>query len=179
MGLEHSVLTSGETILELLPTYSRLRLEHKDGFAYPQEFLDEGETASGESATSINVCFSKYKQQGCFEYDSETGLYRVSEYGNPYVDGNTGEQVAVKNVLVLRTDVHDIPGDTAGRKSVRVTGTGTGQFFCDGTVQDITWSKSSHSSPMTYFTADGQPLKLGVGTTYVNIVGSSAEVTVK
>lgn len=45
MGLEHSVLTSGQTIQNLLPTYG-IRLEHKDGFSYPVSFLMEGETAS-------------------------------------------------------------------------------------------------------------------------------------
>jgi hypothetical protein len=33
MGLEHSVLTSGEKILELLPTYSRVELEHDQGYS--------------------------------------------------------------------------------------------------------------------------------------------------
>ena len=31
-GLEHSVLTSSETIQELLPTYQRVRLDHEEGF---------------------------------------------------------------------------------------------------------------------------------------------------
>ena len=178
MGKEHSVLTSGDTIQELLPTYY-LRLEHKDSFSWPQEFLAEGETAQGEPANSVNIRFSEYKQRGRFDYDPETGLWLVSEYGDPYVDGNTGEQVAVKNVLVLNTDIKLIAGDEAGRQSVRTTGSGSGKFFCDGTVQDITWHKEKHSSPLTYTDANGQPLKLGVGKTYVNIIGSSAVVTVK
>ena len=106
-------------------------------------------------------------------------MYAVEEYGAPYVDGNTGEQVQVKNVLVLRTDVSNVPGDEAGRLSVRTTGTGSGQLFCDGTVQEITWSKARDSAPMTYLTPDGQPVELGVGPTYVNIVGKSAQVTVE
>lgn len=177
-GLEHSVLTSGDTILELLPTYTRLTLEHKEDFSYPVSFLAEGETASGQAAGKVTVKFSNYKT-GVFTYDPDTGLYDIEEYGAPYVDGNTGEQVAVKNVLVLNTDISTIRGDEAGRQSVRTTGTGTGQFFCDGTVQDIIWSKTDHSSPLTYTTADGQELKLGVGHTYVNIIGSSAVVTVE
>ena len=50
----------------------------------------------------------------------------VEEYGEPYVDGNTGEQVAVKNVLVLYTDVSQLSGDSAGRLKVRTTGSGGG-----------------------------------------------------
>ena len=176
MGLEHSVLTSGQTIQKLLPTYGK-RLEHKDGFSYPISFLPEGETASGQPAETVSVRFSDYKT-GVFTYDTQTGRYRVSEYGGAYIDGNTGEQVQVKNVLILRTDVSAIKGDDKGRQSVRTTGTGSGQLFCDGRVQEITWSRSGDSSPMTYLDAAGNPLRLGVGPSYINIVGRSAAVTV-
>lgn len=176
-GLEHSVLTSGDTIQELLPTYKKVKLEHKEGYSCPMTFLAEEEKAAGPSANSVSVKFSSYKT-GVFTYDAESGLYKIEEYGKPYVDGNTGDQVAVKNVLVLRTDVFSIKGDDKGRQAVRTTGSGSGQFFCDGTVQDITWSKKKESSPLTYTTADGKELKFGVGTTYVNIVGKSAQVTV-
>ena len=177
-GLEHSVLTSGDTIQELFPTYSRLSLTHKDGFQEPLAFLADGETAQGDPANKLTVKFSGYKT-GIFAYDAESGRYLVSEGSKPYLDGNTGEQVSVKNVLVLHTDVQAIKGDDKGRQSLRTTGTGEGQFFCDGTVQDIIWSKADHASPMSYTTADGQPLRLGVGTSYINIIGSSSTVTVE
>ncbi len=177
-GLEHSVLTSGDTISELLPTYKRVTLEHAADYSYPMSFLADGQTASGQRADSVSVRFSEYKT-GVFTYDAATGLYQIQEYGAPYVDGNSGEQVAVKNVLVLNTDVSALKGDDKGRLSVRTTGTGTGKFFCDGTVQDITWSKKNNASPITYTAADGQALRFGVGTTYVNIIGSSVKVTIQ
>ena len=176
-GLEHSVLTDGPTVSSLLPTYKRVELTHADKFAEPLVFMADGETAVGEAAKSVSVHFSKYKT-GVFTYDPNTGLYGIQQYGGPYVDGNTGEPVTVKNVLVLYTDVGNVKGDTEGRKTVRTTGQGQGQFFCDGTVQAITWSKDSDSAPMTYLDAQGKPLKLGVGHSYINIVDSSAEVIV-
>ena len=121
--------------------------------------------------------FSRYKT-GVFTYDEASGLYRIEEFDAPYVDGNTGEQVAVKNVLVLFTDISSIAGDTAGRQSVRTTGTGDGLFFCGGTQQPITWSRPDHDSPMAYLDSQGQPLELGVGHTYVNIVSTPSAVTV-
>lgn len=176
MGMEHSVLTSGQTISEpdahlLLPPGAQ------GGVSVPTAFLAEGEKAQGAPGNRVSVEFSTYKT-GVFTYQPETGSYLVEEYGAPYLDGNTGEQVAVKNVLVLRTDVSYLQGDDAGRLSVRTTGTGTGQLFCDGTVQDITWFKAKHGAPMTYCDQSGQPLKLGVGPTYVNLVDHSAQVTV-
>ena len=177
MGLEHSVLTSGDTIQELLPTYSRVTLEHEAGYDPGLAFLAEGETAQGTPAQSVEIRFSTYKT-GVFTYDETSGLYRIEEFGSPYVDGNTGEQVAVKNVLALFTDISSIAGDSAGRQSVRTTGTGEGLFWCDGVQQSITWSKASHDSPLTYYDSQGRPLELGVGHTYVNLVGGPSAVTV-
>lgn len=173
-GLEHSVLTSGEKILELLPTYKRVKLEHREGYSCPLEFLAEGETASGSPASRITVKFSKYKTK-IFDYSG--GLYAVSEPDRPYTDANTGEQVFVKNVVVLYTDISSIRGDTAGRLTVRITGEGKGHFFCDGTVQEITWYKKDSASPLEFTGAGGQPLKLGVGSSYINIVGGTSALS--
>ncbi len=177
MGLEHSVLTSGEVIEKYMPTLTRIRQEHDPGFDCGLEFMGQDETASGEKAERIEIVFSNYKT-GVFTYDPNLEKYLVEEYGEPYVDGNTGEQVAVKNVLVLNTEVYAIRGDEKGRQSIRVTGTGTGQFFCDGLGQEITWSRKDHFSPLTYALADGTPLKLGVGNSYINIIGSGSSCTV-
>ena len=177
-GLEHSVLTSGETIQKLFPTYKKLTLTHKDGYSEPLVFLDKGETASGTKAETIRVKFSGYKT-GVFRYDAQTGLYNIEQFDKPYTDANTGEQVAVKNVLVLFTEVEAIKGDDKGRQTIRVTGSGNGQFFCDGVGQAIIWSKSANNAPLTYTTPDGKPLELGVGHTYINIVDNSVSVTVE
>lgn len=90
-----------------------------------------GETASGDPGGDRVRALSDYKT-GVFTYDAQAGFTGCREYGSAYVDGNTGEQVQVKNVLVLRTDVSAIKGDDKGRQSVRTTGTGSGQLFCDG-----------------------------------------------
>ena len=141
-------------------------------------FVEDGTPAGGQSARTISVKFSNYKT-GVFTYDPDSGQYLVEEYDQPYVDGNTGEQVAVTNVLVLFTDVSRISGDTAGRLDVRMTGSGTGYFACGGKYIPITWSKQSHSAPLVYTTADGQSLALGVGPSYINIVDESYPVTIQ
>ena len=95
------------------------------------------------------------------------------------MDGNNEEQVAVKNVLILNTDVSIIPGDSAGRLKVRTTGSGKGVFACGGKAEDITWSRASDSAPLTFLNAQGEPLELGVGTSYINIIGSASSYTLE
>ena len=63
MGMEHSVLTSGQTITELMPTYS-YRLEHKEGYQYPAAFLAKGEKAQGALGNRVSVEFPPIRP-GC------------------------------------------------------------------------------------------------------------------
>lgn len=172
-GYVHSVVTSGEKILELFPTYS-FRKEHEAGFSCGLTFAEDGTPAGGEPAQVITVPFSTYKT-GVFTYDADTGLYLVEEYGQAYQDGNTGEQVGVTNVLVLKTACNLIPGDAEGRLSVDLDG-GEGWFACGGKVIPIRWSKGGPDSPLVYTTQSGRALVLGAGSSYVNIVPLSSSV---
>lgn len=176
-GFEHSLLTSPERISKLLAgSLSKMRQTHKDGYLLPLTFTQDGTPADGSPADTITIRYSKYKT-GVFRYDPVSGTYLAEQYGAPYVDGNNGQQVAVTNVLILATSIKTIPGDTAGRQSVKLTGSGSGWFACGGKYIPITWSKDSATAPLRYFTADGQPLELGVGKSYVNIVDTDYPVT--
>lgn len=167
-GYEHSLLTSGEKIQEYLDT-GRLRTEHKEGYVYPQAFVADGTPAGGSPAEHVRVLFSAYKT-GTFDYDAGTGKYLVGQYGAEYVDGATGEQVAVTNLLVLETNISVISGDTEGRLTVRLTGEGAGTFFCGGKSVPIQWSKADRNSPFVYTLEDGKLLALGRGNSYVCII---------
>lgn len=176
-GYEHSVFTSGSKILSLFPTYS-FRQEHAAGYVYRMAFLDDGTPAGGKDAQKITVPFSYYKT-GVFRYDPQSGLYLVQEYGRDYVDGNTGQQVGVTNVIVLKTACSVIPGDSAGRLTVDLTGSGSGWYACGGKLVPIRWSKADRNSQFLYTTADGSPLSLGRGRSYVNIIPLKNEITVQ
>lgn len=175
-GMVHSVVTSGETILELFPTYN-LRLEHEEDFSYEMKFAEDGTPADGQQALSIEVPYSSYKT-GLFTFDPETGKYLVNEYNSAYIDGNTGEQVSVTNVLVLKTECSLIPGDDAGRITVDLT-EGEGWFACGGKLIPILWSKDGVNGQLVYTTQSGETLTLGAGVSYVNIIPLTNEITVK
>ena len=172
-GLEHSVVTTGEAIQTYLP--ASIRRDHEEGYSYPQNFAEDGAPAGGEAAGTVTVPFSSYKT-GVFTYDVDSGRYLVEEYGKAYVDGDTGEQVGVTNVLVLRTACK-ATGDSLGHITVDLTGGGDGWFACGGRLIPICWSKADRNSPLVYTTADGQPLVLGQGSTYVNIIPRENEIT--
>ncbi len=171
MGMEHSVVTSGDTITERFEGYS-VRKEHNDSFVSSFQFSDTPSLEGAVDISQLSVTYSTYKT-GVFHYSEDSGLYLVEEYNAPYVDGNNGEQVSVRNVLVLRTDISAVPGDDAGRLNIRLTGSGSGLFLCDGKAVEIDWTRDSLAAPFQFFTTDGDPLELGVGTSYINVVDES------
>ena len=176
-GSVHSVVTTGDTIIEKFAGYS-FRQEHEAGYTYPQEFVDLGVPENGTSAEHVTVPFSSYKT-GRFDYDEETAKYLVSQYKSPYVDGNDGTQVSVTNVLILKTDCHIIPGDTEGRLDVDLTSGGEGWYACGGKAIPITWEKADRNSPFAYKDLSGNVISLGRGNSYVNIVPLDCNVTIE
>ena len=104
-----------------------------------------------------------------FTYDDANGRYLIEEYGAPYVDGNTGAQVGVTNVLILKTRCSGIAGDNKGRITVDLTSGGTGYFAVAETYRDLL-EQGRPNSPLRYTAPDGTPITLGRGSSYVNIV---------
>ncbi|MEG2455124.1 MAG: DUF3048 domain-containing protein [Oscillospiraceae bacterium] len=172
-GYEHSVLTSGEAISAHFGDFS-FRKDHEDGYTYSMAFAPDGTPQNGDPASTVTVPFSNYKT-GIFRYDSEKKQYAVEEYGKPYLDGNTKEQVTVTNVIVLQTDCHPI--DSYGRMAVDLTSGGKGYYANGGQLIPILWTKASRNDQLAYTTEDGAPLTLGAGHSYVSIVPLSANIT--
>ena len=167
-GYEHSLLSSGENVLKYLAG-GRYRTEHEENYTYTQAFAEDGTPVNGAVAEKVTLVFSNYKT-GVFEYDADKKLYMISQYGGDYVDGNTGEQVGVTNLLVLETAISIIPGDKEGRLNVDLTGEGAGTYFCGGKSVPIRWSKAGRNSQFMYMLENGTPLTMGKGTSYVCII---------
>lgn len=174
MAYEHTYMTSGENLANYIAS-SGMRTKHNDDYSYPITYVEDATPAGGSDATHVEARFSNYKT-GVFDYDPASRLYMISQYGGPYIDGNTGEQVGVTNLLVLHTTVYN-SGDSSGHMVIDLQGSGNGTFFCGGKATDITWHKESISDPFTYTLSDGTPLSLGVGHTYVCVIANDATLS--
>ncbi len=174
LGYEHSLLTSGGLIAEYIPQYGP-RLEHPDGFDCGLSFSPDAAPTDGTPAQNIKVYLSSSKTTS-FAYSEDDGVYYLNQFGKAYTDGNDGTQLAAANVLVLRTAVGMVSGDSEGRMSVETTGSGTGLFFCGGYSEPITWSRASVTEPYTYTAADGSALALCPGMTYICIISKDSDV---
>jgi hypothetical protein len=176
MGYEHSLMTSGERIVAGI-AYRGLRTEIKEGFTGPFQFVQEPYTPDGISAVSAYVPYSTVVQ-ATFDYDEATQTYLKSEYGGPHIDGETGEQLAFTNVLILRAQ-HSNAKDDKGRIDVTFTGTGSGYYLTHGKAVEIQWSKADRDAVMQLTTTDGKPLEMNPGKSYISVVPTTAEVTLE
>lgn len=169
---EHSLLTSGEALTQVLSGTGLLGA-HTEGYTYEMSFAADGTPSDGESALTVTVPFSNYKST-VFRYAEDDGLYSVEQYGEAYIDGNDGTQITVTNVLVLRTECTVV--DDAGRITVDLS-SGEGWFACGGKLIPITWEKGQRDEQLRYYTADGEPLTLGQGKSYVCIIPLNRDIT--
>ena len=109
-----------------------------------------------------------------FVYDESTGEYWRYQYnGMKHVDANNDEQISVKNVLILFTDINVIPGDSYGRLSVGTVGEGQGYYITNGKRKVIHWSRSGKTTPIQLEYRNGDELILNCGKTFICVVDDS------
>ena len=169
---EHCLFADGRALTELAQNqgFRTTQDPEKDYFL---RFVDEGTPADGETANQITVTFTYKgsKKATTMVYNPELDKYVYNQYEKEMVDGTTGEPEAFNNVIVMLADittqvVFHVADFEAG---------GTGYFACGGKLVPITW-KAEEGSPFQFFTADGQPLNLNRGNTYIAIAPNGSPV---
>lgn len=172
MAYEHTLMAKSSQLLAALDQkgYAKTRDE---GIDYNLRFQNDA-TPDGSAAASVSVRFGENGKLTSFQYDPETRLYAASQYGTEYIDGETGEQITFTNVIALRCDTTTLEG---GLLDIRLTGEGDGFFACGGKTVPIHWSRDSRTGNFTYTLADGSPLVLGRGRTYIAILPNSGTFT--
>lgn len=175
VSLEHTMFISTEDALDYMEQVG-CTFDRGSEMSYGLLF-DEDATPMGETANQVVVSFRSGGKTTTFTYDESDGLYRAAEYGSDYIDGNTEETLAFRNILVLQapTSLHA----DGNHQVIDLLGSGEGSFACGGKCVSIRWSRSSDLDPFQLTLEDGTPLTLGVGKSYVGIVptGSPLELS--
>lgn len=153
-----------------------------DGMAF-----DSRAPQTGEPGELLRVEFST-NNYGEWKYDAQSHKYlRFIEDVDettltykgmiPLVDRNTDKQLAFSNVIVVFAQyqefaptLHDI-SILANRKGQRAV------LFRDGKAIEGLWKVSDAEHPMQFITADGQPLPLQPGNTWIVITGLISSLT--
>lgn len=131
---------------------------------------DDG-AAQTQDATSINLKISGPLYNSTYKYDPATKLYARSEGGAPHLDREAG-QITAKVVVALRVDMSRVMED-GYRENIATTGSGNVVIFQNGHAISGTWSKDSVAAQLKFTDANGQPIALARGTTWVSAIPNS------
>ena len=145
-------------------------LERDYGF----RFTEDGVPADGVDAQTITIHmdYKQAKKDTVMVYDEELGKSAWTQYGKIMQDQISGETEAFTNVIVMSADVTN-----EGLYHYADFGAGgTGYYANGGKLVPITWSCAGDKDPFLFQTEDGQELQMGVGNTYIAIIGADASV---
>jgi len=120
------------------------------------------------AATNINFAISSTLYNVHYDYDAKANSYKRSEGGQPHTDEKSGTQLEPKVVMAL---VMNRGIDSDGQHTDYTdTGSGPMYLFQDGGEVTGTWHKADRRSQFSFTDANGQPLKLNAGQTWISIV---------
>ncbi|HEV8535074.1 MAG TPA: DUF3048 domain-containing protein [Candidatus Limnocylindria bacterium] len=128
--------------------------------------------AAGNAATSLTIPY-RGAEQVKYAYDAATGAYHRTQGGGT-IDNEGKREVLPENVVVIKTEVKEIPGtaDVTGAPSVDFRGTGTGAVVVlrDGKRFDGKWSRAGANDMYRFTDAAGAAIPLKPGLTWIHIV---------
>ncbi len=166
---EHTLFATGDDLLKGLADKGYLTSGERDYGLQFSEDLKLGGSVAGD----VVITFRGDKTSS-FQYDTSSGLYKMSQYGDIYIDGNTNEQMTFKNVMVLYTDQWKRHDGEYSRSYYTLDGEGEGYLAVNGEIVKIKWSREGLRYPFKYTLEDGTPITLGIGTTYVAIASEAS-----
>lgn len=176
---EHAVFCHPEVLMDQAERF----------FAPPQQYLpfalndEEVSTLEGKDARTIAIPYgsgSNYAMR--YTYDAKTKRYLRSEPWGKHVLSD-GTRVSTDNVLVVRarwTMDKIYQGGGAPDPVVDiVNGKGTFSYAHGGSYVTGTWTKGEVDELFEFTLADGSPLKIAPGRTWVELPQHNAKVTIK
>jgi hypothetical protein len=140
--------------------------------------------SGGVAATEMTIPYREDNSLVKYQYDAPTHTYArfQNSAGKAVrdVDGVNNQPVAASNVVIVRTEIWEVPQivDAAGARAhdMRLTGTGSATIFRDGLRQEATWSRASDTDPFTFKNSAGEKILLDQGQTWVHVVPSEWDI---
>ena len=174
---EHTLFTDTQLLWQVAEERGWTQRPRYRGWVWNETPPDDA-----EPARTIFIPYSSDYSDVRYEYEPEIESYRRWILDEPHVDGLTGEQLTVPNVVVLYVNHVEtlIVEDVLGSKSVEIQlwGNGRMQLFRDGVVKEGFWLRDGREGPLLFMDGNGQPIPLKPGKTWIQIVPLDMEVTV-
>ncbi|HEY0891895.1 MAG TPA: DUF3048 domain-containing protein, partial [Cellvibrio sp.] len=133
--------------------------------------------ATTPTATSVDMVISGVNYNVHYDYDQASNSYKRVMAGKPHIDERSKAQLSPKVVVALV-----VPYNVASNgihSNYKTIGSGKAYVFQDGGVTEGVWEKTSPTSQITFGDANGAPLALTPGQTWITAVGAASNVSFK
>ncbi|HAC56617.1 TPA: DUF3048 domain-containing protein [Candidatus Saccharibacteria bacterium] len=122
------------------------------------------------NATHIDLPISSRWYNVDYNYDAASNSYKRGVGGEAHNDREAG-QITPKVVVAIQVSMTRQLED-GYREQIRTTGSGKAWLFQDGTVTEATWQRPDVKSQLVLVGADGKPLKLNRGQTWITALSN-------
>lgn len=116
-----------------------------------------------------------------YSYSSADSAYSYGTELGPLIDRNTGQPIKPVNVILIQVAHHDAGfTDVLGAPAVDfdLLGTGPADVFTQGHRYPATWDLIDTEQPLKILGADGAPMHLPPGLTWIHLVDPGTPITV-
>lgn len=126
-----------------------------------------GSTPSGDPVSELDLRLSGVDV--AWEWDAASGTYLRSEYGEAHTDA-AGQRISAANVVVQFVQYKASAADPKSPEAITVQNTpGDAVVATGGTLILAHWERTDPSKPAVLLTADGSPVELTPGRTWIEL----------
>ncbi len=168
----HNLYTTGNKLASAMKEYgfdTKLSKDYEPHYQFATE-EEPNLLKNGQKAAVVKMYYVDAKPW--FVYNKKNGLYYRYEFGEKQVDGLTGKQLAVKNIIIQNCN-SSLKNPKNGTLDIDVLSGGTGKYITNGRAIDITWKRKSENDITRYYDENGDEIVLNPGKTWVEICESS------
>lgn len=168
---EHTLFSSTAALEEVMAARGLKARQDLSGWVFSEQA-----PPGGTPATQVKLTYQPTYATAEYTYDGSVGGYRRATVSQPHGDELTGQQVVVKNVVVLYAKhvESDILEDTWGGGhysiEIQIWGSGVAKIFRDGQAYDVRWERPHRSDLMRFVDGEGKPFPLKPGNTWIQLV---------
>lgn len=170
-AFEHTLFSDTPTLEGVMASRGLRARQDLSGWAFSEQA-----PSGGAPGSRLKVSYRGHAVTAEYAYDAGAGGYRRSTAGVLHGDELTGQQVVVKNVVVLyakhvETDIlEDTWGGGHYSIEIQVWGSGVARVFRDGQMYDVRWERPNRSDLVRFVDGEGKPFPFKPGNTWIQLV---------
>ena len=130
------------------------------------EYVRPGDTFLGQPTAGLELAMRSIDVE--WTWDPEQQRFLRAQEGRAHVDAVHGP-IGATNVVVLVVEYRPSQIDARSPEAQTISQGGPVWVFSEGQVQEGRWIRLAPSDPFTFVTADGDPILLTPGTTWVEL----------